>query len=420
MSRLTLLLLWLTSANSFAADDAPIAGGWTRFRGPNGAGVNRSARVPVTWNEVHVQWRTRLPGTGHSSPVVWEDQVFVTSAEEEQGRRIVSSVDAVSGAINWSRAFAAAPHATHQLNSLASASPAVNARHVFAVWGTPERITVAALSHGGEVAWETDVGPYPSGHGFGQSLCLHGAMVVLPVEKGDGGFRIALHQADGQPAWRAPCESSLHYATPCVRSADGKDELIFVNWEQGIVGVDPATGRTNWSADVFAKGHIESSIASPVLAGALVIGVAGWLGHGYEAVAVDPRRDGDKVVWKLDRGAPLCTTPLVVDDLVFFWADNGVVTCVDAATGSVHWRERVGGSFYSSPVCAGDAVFNSSSEGEMVVLAADRRYELLARNGLGELSHATPAVVGDRMYVRTLSQLICIADTNRTAGVPRP
>jgi outer membrane protein assembly factor BamB len=193
-----------------------------------------------------------------------------------------------------------------------------------------------------------------------------------------------------------------------VRTAAGGDELIFVNWEQGIVGVDPRTGQSRWGADVFDKSHVEASIGSPVLAGELVIGISGYLGHGYEAIAVDPGREGDKVVWKLDRGGPLCTTPLVVDDLVFFWSDSGVVTCVDAATGDVHWRERVGSNYYASPVCAGDAVYNISTDGELVVLAASRDYELLARNNLGEPSHATPAVAHNRMYVRTFNQLLCI------------
>jgi outer membrane protein assembly factor BamB len=385
---------------------------WTRFRGPNGAGVNRTAAIPIVVSEENYLWRTKLPGIGHSSPVIWGDGLFVTSADETSGDRFVTCLDCRSGNELWTKKFAAAPHQTHQLNSLASPTPVVDSDRVYVAWGTPERITVRALSHNGEDAWDADLGPYSAGHGFGQSLCLHGDLIILPVEKGEGSFRIALQRDSGQVAWKIVCDSSLHYATPCVRSTNAGDELIFVNWEQGIVGVDPSTGDSRWAADVFDKGHIESSIASPVLARNFVIGVAGWLGHGYEAIAVDPGRTDDKVVWKLDRGAPLCTTPLVVEDLVFFWADNGAVTCVDAATGKVHWRERVGSNFYSSPICAGDAVYNISTDGELVVLAAKRDYELLARNNLGEASHATPAVAADRMYVRTVTQVLCIGAAN--------
>lgn len=406
-----LILLWLTAALALEPSTDSDAAGWTRFRGPNGAGVNRSAEVPTVLADAHFLWRTKLPGIGHSSPVLWGDRLFVTSADEASGERFVTCLDGAAGNELWAQKFAAETHSTHKLNSLASPTPAVDADRIYVAWGTPERITVKALGHDGEGVWDADLGPYSAGHGFGQSLCVHDGLLVLPVEKGDGGFRVALKCDSGDVAWKVPSESGLHYATPCVRRAASGDELIFVNWEQGIVAVDPQTGESRWTADVFDKSHVESSIGSPVLAGNLVIGVSGWLGHGYEAIAVAPDRDGDKVVWKLDRGAPLCTTPLVVDDLVIFWADNGAVTCVDAATGEVHWRERVGSNYYASPVCAGNAVYNISTDGELVVLAASRDYELLARNDLGEPSHATPAIIGDRMYVRTFSQVMCIGES---------
>ncbi|MBL8849814.1 MAG: PQQ-binding-like beta-propeller repeat protein [Planctomycetaceae bacterium] len=391
-----------------APPDGADAAQWPRFRGPNGAGVTPESRIPITWKDENCLWRTDLPGHGHSSPVIWGDRLFVTCADERTGDRTIGALRLDRGDIEWTRTFPAASHATHELNSLASATPTADERHVYIAWGTPDEIKVVALRHDGEVAWESDLGPYIAGHGFGQSLVLHGERLVLPVEKGEGSFRAALRCDDGSVDWKVPCESALHYATPCVRSTTAGDELVFVNWEHGIAGVDPTTGQPNWAADVFDKEHIEASIASPVLAGNLVIGVSGYLGHGYEAVAVDPERKGDKVAWRLDRGAPLCTTPLVVNGLVIFWADNGVVTCVEAATGAVHWRERIGGNFYSSPIAAGNAIYNISTDGEMIVLAADRAFAELARNPLPEASHATPAVLGDRMYVRTFSQMLCI------------
>lgn len=404
-----LSIAWLV-ATLMAEPVGGEATAWTRFRGPNGAGVAQAADVPVVLEEQHERWRAQLPGSGHSSPVNWDDRLFVTSADEATGERFVTCLDRGSGNELWTQKSAAATHSTHQLNSLASPTPVVDAEHVYVAWGTPERITVKALDHDGGAVWEADLGPYSPGHGFGQSPCLHDGLLILPVEMGDGGFRIALHSATGEVAWRVACESGLHYATPCIRTTFGGDQLIFVNWEQGIVAVDPLTGAPLWSADVFDKSHVESSIGSPVLAGDLVIGVAGYLGHGYEAIAVAPSRDGDKVVWKLDRGAPLCTTPLVVDELVYFWADNGTATCVDAATGAVQWRERVGSNYYASPVCAGDSVYNVSTDGDLVVLAASRDYELRARNHLGEASHATPAVIGNRLYVRTFTQVLAFGE----------
>jgi outer membrane protein assembly factor BamB len=129
-----------------------------------------------------------------------------------------------------------------------------------------------------------------------------------------------------------------------------------------------------------------------------------------EVVAVRP--GGEKVRpkegYRITRGVPLCPTPLVKDDLLFLWGDGGTVTCADVRTGEVHWRQRVPGSYYSSPVCAGGHVYNVSREGEVVVLAASKRFELAARNVLGEGSHSTPAISGGRLYIRTFAHLICL------------
>lgn len=382
---------------------------WTRFRGPNGAGVALNVSLPREWTDRDYNWRVKLPGHGHSSPVLWGDRLFLLSGNDASGARIVSCIDAAAGGDVWTREFPAGKHGKHELNSFASPTPAVDARHVYVAWGTPEQIVVLALTHGGEEVWRADLGPYRSGHGFGVSPIVYGDLVVLPVEHQGESFRVALDRGTGDVQWRVATESTLHYATPCIYSpSGGREELIFVNWEQGISGVDPASGAINWAADVFDKGHYESSISSPVIAGDLVIGVCGYLGHGYEAAAVDPAREGDKVVWRLPKGAPLCVTPLVVGDLVFFWSDQGIVTCVDAAGGDTHWVQRVGGSYYSSPVCAGGAIYNISTDGEAVVLAASRDYLQLARNRLDEASHATPAIAGGTMYVRTFTQLLSI------------
>jgi outer membrane protein assembly factor BamB len=163
---------------------------------------------------------------------------------------------------------------------------------------------------------------------------------------------------------------------------------------------------------VFDKRHIETPIGSPVVAGDLVLGTCGWLGVRQEVVAVRPGSADEKTkaaeVYRLDRSAPLCTTPLVQGDLLFLWSDGGMVTCADVQTGKVHWRERVPGSYYSSPVCVGERLYGVSRDGEVVVLAASKRFEVLARNPLGEGSHSTPAVADGRLYVRTFSHLISI------------
>ena len=142
-----------------------------------------------------------------------------------------------------------------------------------------------------------------------------------------------------------------------------------------------------------------------------MIGVCGWLGYGNEIIAVRPPENNTakpEVVWRMTGGVPLCTTPVVKDDLIFLWSDNGIVTCADVTTANVHWRKRAGGAYFSSPICVGDHIYNCSTDGEMVVLAASKDYKLVARIDLGEPSHATPAVADGVMYIRTFSQLFAL------------
>ena len=409
MTRCWLFLVAIILALAGFSPAAP-AQQWTRFRGPNGAGVQSGVDLPAAWSDGDYRWKVDLPGVGHSSPILWGDRLFVTAGDEESGERIIRAIDAGSGATRWTKRYTAAHHGKHKLNSFASPTPVVDAQRLIVCWGTPEAIEVVALDHNGNEQWRADLGPFKASHGFGVSPILFEDLVILPVEHQGESFIAALEADSGDIRWRTNRASDLHYATPCLMSRGGAEELICVNWRDGVAALDPRTGKTNWSLDVFDKGHIESSISSPVVAGDLVIGVCGWLGYGNEVIAVRPPQ-GDKPaeqVWRITRGAPLCVTPIVVGQLLFLWTDNGIVTCADAARGDVYWTKRVGGTFYSSPVSDRGKLYNVSTDGRMVVLAAASKYQELADFELGEGSHATPAIADDVMYVRTFTKLMAL------------
>ena len=383
---------------------------WTRFRGPNGSGRGQMMSPPLKFGEADYKWKVELPGVGHSSPVLWGDAIFLTSGDDTSGARIVLCLDASTGQTRWRRDYEEPHHRKHKLNSFASPTPAVDKRRVYIAWGTPERILLLALDHAGEEQWRADLGPFKSGHGFGVSPIVHDELVILPVEHQGDSALVALDSATGKERWRVPRESKTVYSTPCVLQRPGRPaELVFTSWEYGITAVDAASGKTTWEIDVFDKRHIETSIGSPVLAGDLVVGMSGWLGYGKQVIAVRAaEKNGDlepQEAYRIERSAPLCTTPLVSGRLLFLWADEGIVTCADAQSGKVHWRQRVGGTYYSSPIAVGDYLYNISADGEVVVLAAQEEFEVLARHSLGESSHATPAVAGGVMYLRTFSRL---------------
>jgi outer membrane protein assembly factor BamB len=386
---------------------------WSRFRGPNGSGVSTHP-VPVKWTEKDFNWRVRLAGVGHSSPVLWGDRIFVTSGDEKTGERVVQCLRSSDGRERWSRRFVGTHHRKHSDNSFATATPAVDSRHVYLAWASPKDFLVVALDHDGREIWRADLGTYRAGHGFGASPVVHKGLVIVPNDQDGPSSLVALDATTGKVRWKVPRKGKSSYTTPCVyRSPGGATELIFTNWEHGITSINPETGKLNWEADVFDRGHVETAIGSPVVAGDLVLGGCGWLGVRQEVVAIRPSERGEgqriKEVYRIARSAPLCTTPLVKDDLLFLWSDSGMVTCADVRTGKIHWRERVAGSYYSSPVCAGEHIYNISRSGEVVVLAASKRFEMAGRNPAGEGSHATPAVADGRLYVRTFGHLLSIS-----------
>ncbi len=384
---------------------------WTRFRGPNGSGVSKAKSIPVRWTDNDYNWKVKLPGNGHSSPVLWGNRLFVTSGDNEKEQFYILCHDATTGRQLWSHNISIKPRRKHKLNSPASGTPAVDARCVYVCWGDTEQFAVTALDHDGKEVWTKRFEPIKSGHGDGHSPILHDDLVV--ISHCHQSALVALDCATGELRWRV-AGALGHWSTPCVFQRDNAGtEIVFTNWKGGITAVDGTTGRSSWQADVFDKGHVESSISSPIVAGGLILGTSGWMGVRQEIIAVQPVAAGSKVkankLYTIDRSVPLCVTPIVKEDLLFLWSDDGIVTCADLQTGTVHWRKRVGGNYYSSPICVGDNLYNISTEGEVVVVAASAvGFDERARNALGEPSHSTPAVANDTMYLRTLSHLMSI------------
>ncbi len=406
-------LLAVSSLAALVAPAALAAQEWTRFRGPNGSGVSDAATVPTRWTEKDHNWKVKLPGVGHSSPVLWGKRIFLTSGDEKSGERLVLCLDTADGRTLWSRTYPGMKHGKNSLNSFASATPAVDARHVYGCWASPKEYLVVALDHDGKEVWRRDLGPHRSGHGFGASPIVHADLLIVPNEQNVAGCVVALDRTTGKERWRAPRGKEASWATPCLHPRkDGTVDLIVTNYKRGITALDVRTGKERWAVDVFDKRHVESSIGSPVVVGDLVLGCCGWLAVRMEVIAVRPDPSGRTAqvekVYALQRSMPLCTTPLVKGDLLFLWSDEGIVTCADVATGKVHWRERVEGTFYASPVCVGDRLYNVSTDGEVHVLAAARAFRHLARTALGEGTHSTPAVAGGRMYLRTFAHLISL------------
>lgn len=390
---------------------AALAEDWTRFRGPNGTGLSNAKNVPSAWSEKDFNWKASLPGSGHSSPVIWGDKIFLTSTLDNPAKILVLCLRVADGSIIWKREFPFVPFEKHKFNSFASATPAVDKDRVYLSWSMPAKYSLLALDHDGNSVWERDLGPFKSQHGCGTSPIVHGDKVILSNEQDGQSFLLAVDSKTGETRWQTSRRtSSAAYSTPCLFEPEGeKPALIFNSQAHGISAVDPETGAPLWE---YAKAFDKRSVSSPIVAGGLIFGSCGSGAGGHYVVAVRPGdRAGKKapeLAYELRRSAPYVPTPVAFGNFVFFWSDGGVVTCMEARTGEMRWQERAGGNFFGSPVCIDGRIFCVSTSGEVVVVEASDQFKIIARNPLNETTHATPAVAGGRLYVRTLSHLISI------------
>jgi len=428
MTRIVLLIL-AVSAATYAEEVQ-----WPRFRGHGGIGISDAASVPVKWTDKDYNWKVKVPGAGHSSPVLWGRRIFLTSGDPRTAKRLVLCLDTVDGRMLWQQEYRSRTFAQHRDNSYATATPAADAHGVVVTWTTPKEVVLLALDLDGREVWRRDLGPFVAIHGSGASPIIVGDRVVLAndqadpqalpsVYRGPGAprkagksFLIAVDRKTGRTRWQIERRSSVApYSTPCLyRRDDGRPEVVFISTAHGFTAVDPATGKINWEIGSVFR---DRCVGSPVAAPGLVIAGEGYGIRGTQYVAVRPgsREKGREpaVAYKLKKPVPLVPTPLVKDGRLFLWGDDGIVACLNVSTGEAIWRERVGGRFYGSPVCVGNRLYCIAKNGDVFVLAASSKFELLARVPLGEPSYATPAVAGGVMYLRTRSHLFSLGGKKR-------
>jgi outer membrane protein assembly factor BamB len=278
---------------------------------------------------------------------------------------------------------------------------------------------LAALTHEGKPVWERDFGPFMSQHGCGISPIVFEGKVILGNEQDDvkfapedahsgKSFIVAVDARDGKTLWQTPRKSVVvAYSTPCIYQPKGRGpEIVFNSQGHGIYSVDPDSGRVLWS---FERAFDKRSVSSPFIAGDLVYGSCGSGGGGNYIVAV---RAGDaahgtkaELAYEVKKSAPYVPTGIALGNSVWLWSDAGIVTCLDAPSGKVQYQERVGGNFFGSPIWVEGRLFCVSTAGELAVIEASDRFQVLHRYALKELCHSTPAVALGRLFIRTEKHL---------------
>jgi outer membrane protein assembly factor BamB len=391
---------------------------WTRFRGPNGTGISHARDIPTKITETERQWKVKLPGSGHSSPVLWGERIFLTTTGDKSGGLSVLCLHAKEGRVLWQKDFDLKPFPRHQFNSYASSTPAVDGERVYVIWNQPENYMVTALDHEGKLQWQRDFGPFVSQHGCGVSPILYDGKVIIANEQDDSklvkehsrsgeSFVVAVEAKTGKTVWQRPRRSAVvAYSTPCLLERRGQAALIFNSQAHGIYALHAGSGEVLWE---FPGAFDKRSVSSPILAGDFILGSCGSGGGGNAVTAINAskasRDQKPDLAWRMKQSAPYVPTGIALGDRVWLWSDAGILSLVEAATGAVRYQERVGGSYFGSPIWIDDRLFCVSTAGELVVVDGGDMFKVLHRYSLGETCHSTPAVAIGKLFVRTQNHL---------------
>ncbi len=408
---------------------------WPQFRGPATSGVGET-RVPTAWNlasNAGIVWKTEIPGLGHSSPVVWGDRVFVTTAVSaasdpqldvrhggigmaaDDGRQAwkVVALDRGTGKRLWERtAFEGAPRVKRHLKaSHASATPATDGTYVVAVFGS-EGLYCYDVS--GRLVWKQDLGVMNTGlvgdegvqWGPASSPIIHGPLVIVQNDRQRESYLAAYELKSGEQVWKVERDEFPSWATPLVVTAGSRSELV-VNASKFIRAYDPMTGRELWR---LPDAETQVKVASPVAGPGLVVVTGGYPRGSRPIYAIAPGRHGTidpaavtGFAWRSERGSPYVPTPLVYGSELYVLADNGVLAVYDAATGRRHYQQRLDEAplgFSASPIGAGGYVYLASEDGDVFVVRAGTTFQVVARNDMNEALMATPAVAGGLLIIR--------------------
>ena len=399
--RLSFLLLLLSFASPILADN------WPRYRGVDGLGVSTAKGFPTTWSQGDYEWVVELPGEGHSSPVIWDRDLFVTTATDGGLVRYLLCLDAVTGKTKWSRAAGFNTNPKHNKNSFASSTPATDGERVYVAFADEERFGLAAYDFDGNLAWRNWLGPFLSRHGQATSPIIFEDLVIMANDQDGPSSIVAYDRRNGRLVWstlRASREAS--YATPLIiEVAGGKPQLICLSGATGLTSLDPWSGATNWAtAELPAR-----TVASPTYASGLLYAICGQGGKGVRMIGVDPTGSGDveatHVRFQKEKDIPYVPAAVGTADSVFLWTDNGVVICLDPKTHKTRWQERVGGNFSGSPICVDGKLYCIEESGKVIVVNAESKFQLLGENPIGDPSYSTPAVANGRMYLRSFHRL---------------
>jgi outer membrane protein assembly factor BamB len=405
---------------------APLVAGdgdWPHWRGPAGDGMARGD-APLRWSTAEgIAWKASVPGRGASSPVIWGNQIFLTTAVPTtdsvpgsnaipEHRFLVLAYDRRNGKRLWERvATVATPHEPHhrQYGSFASNSPVTDGTHLIAFFGSRG---LYAYTLQGDLVWQKDFGPLNMYNDFGEGAwtALDGNTLFVVVDHEGASFLVALDKSTGRELWRTPREGNTNWSGPFVTTQGGRKQVI-VSASREVVGYDAATGARIWSA----RGLGQNTIPAPVASDDMVFVMSGFRNPNLMAIRLGREGDltgTDAIVWQNQRGNSYSASPVLYDGKLYVLTDSGMLSAFDARSGAPFYQQvRLPKpyNFKASPIGANGKLYLASEEGDVIIAKMGESFEVLATNTIaGESFIATPAIMNGEILLRGRSTLYSI------------
>lgn len=410
-----LILFFAAVASGFAEEN------WPQFRGPHANGKSDSKGLPISWSDSeHVKWKTPIHGKAWSCPVIFGDQVWVTTATKDGKKLSVIQLDRETGKIERDSLLfeVEAPQFCHDFNSYASPTPVIEEGRIYVTFGSPGTACVDTKT--GQKLWERRDFVCNHFRGAGSSPVLYKDLLIMDFDGSDNQFVVALDKKTGKTVWKtnrsidfqdlkngkpeADGDFRKAFSTPRIEMLNGKDTLISLG-SKALYAYEPLTGKELWRVE---ERKCHSGSAQPAVADGIIYSCMGF--SRGQLLAVKPGTssgtlDESHVVWRGTRNVSLKPSVIVENGLLFMLDDGGIVSCLDAKTGDEIWRERVQGNYSASPLLADGRLYIFSEEGKASVLAAGREFKVLATNMMPDGIMSTPAIAGKALYVRTKTGL---------------
>jgi outer membrane protein assembly factor BamB len=409
-----LVVVWL--AGSLHAEN------WPGWRGPRGDGTSNEKNVPLTWSETsNILWKTPIPGKGHSSPVVWDDRVFVTTCLEDKGERVLMCLDRRDGKILWQRVVLTAKlEKKHPLNSYASATPVTDGKQVWAAFLTYPDMQVACFDFNGKLIWMRSPGKLLSVHGFCSSPLLYKDLVILNGDQDAKAYLVALDKHTGAERWRVDRPNRTRsYCTPILIHAKEKPDVtqLVLSGSKCVTGYDADTGKLLWIID----GPTEQYVASLVFLDDVLFLTTGF--PEYHLMGISPEGEGNitrskYIRWHIPHkingrdGASYVPSPIAAGDHFYVVSDTGYLSCLEPQTGKRLWKHKLARHISASPVLANGYLYFVDDDCTTHVLIADAAFTVLHKNKLDDECYASPAIAHGQLFLRGLNNLYCIAPTS--------